>query len=146
MQYGDTDVSGPTYCKAFVEEVESRILVDTGSSVTIISSKFFDKITEKMQKKPILEQAKYKIQGITGHFERPMGEVKNIPLKFRRNGPIWNLNACVTTTETADIILGTNFLIRYQAGLNLAKNQLVLTKRNGTQEKIQLLEKIKLHI
>ncbi|CAG8542721.1 1178_t:CDS:2 [Paraglomus occultum] len=40
-QYGDSDVSGPTYCSAFVEEVESRILVDTGSSVTIISSEHF---------------------------------------------------------------------------------------------------------
>ncbi|CAG8664728.1 9356_t:CDS:2, partial [Paraglomus occultum] len=32
MQYGDTDVYGPTYCTAFVQDVECRILVDTGSS------------------------------------------------------------------------------------------------------------------
>ncbi|CAG8630910.1 9_t:CDS:2, partial [Paraglomus brasilianum] len=32
LQYGDTDVLGPTYCIAFVEEEECRVLVDTGSS------------------------------------------------------------------------------------------------------------------
>jgi len=54
-----------------VEEEESRILVDTGSSVTIISAKFFDKIARKMKKRPLVEEAMYKIQGVTGHLEKP---------------------------------------------------------------------------
>ncbi|CAG8629988.1 6088_t:CDS:2, partial [Paraglomus occultum] len=83
-QYGDSDVSGPTYCSAFVEEVESRILVDTGSSVTIISSEHFDLITGRMKKKPILESSNYQIQGVTGHREQPRGEVKNLPLRFKK--------------------------------------------------------------
>ncbi|CAG8633070.1 624_t:CDS:2, partial [Paraglomus occultum] len=50
---------GPTYCSAFVEEVESRILVDTGSSVTIIASEHFDLITGRTKKRPILESSNY---------------------------------------------------------------------------------------
>ncbi|CAG8673639.1 1808_t:CDS:2, partial [Paraglomus brasilianum] len=145
-QYGDTDVSGPTYCKAFVEEEESRILVDTGSSVTIISAKFFDKIAGKMKAKPILEKVVYQIQGVTGHLERPKGEVKNLPLKFKKNGITWELNACIMESATADIILGTNFLIKHKATLNMLEKQLVLSKANGMKETIPLVEKTHLHI
>ncbi|CAG8646574.1 11042_t:CDS:2, partial [Paraglomus occultum] len=140
-QYGDSDVSGPTYCSAFVEEVESRILVDTGSSVTIISSEHFDLITGKMKKKPILESLNYQIQGVTRHRERPRGEVKNLPLRFKKNGPTWGLNACITEAATADIILGTNFLFRYNAKLNLAKKKLVLNREDGMTESVPLVEK-----
>jgi len=145
-QYGVTDVSGPTYCIAFVEEEESRILVDTGSSVTIISAKFFDKIARKMKKRPIVEEATYKIQGVTGHLEKPRGEVKELPLRFQRNGLVWNLNACITEATAADIILGTNFLIKYGAMLDLPRQQLILTKTKEYQEVIPLVEKKQLRI
>ncbi|CAG8669338.1 5655_t:CDS:1, partial [Paraglomus occultum] len=145
-QYGDADVSGPTYCSAFVEEQGSRILVDTGSSVTIISAKFFDKIAGKPNIRPITKKTTYKIQGVTGHLEEPKGEVKNVPLKFRRNGPTWGLNACIMNSAAADIILGTNFLNRYKALLNLPEKKLTLTNLNGIKEEIPLVEKHQLHI
>jgi len=45
-----------------------------------------------MKKQPLVEEATYKIQGVTGHLEKPRGEVKELPLRFQRNGLVWNLN------------------------------------------------------
>ena len=121
-------------------------MVDTGSSVTIISAKFFDKIARKMKKQPLIKEAMYKIQGVTGHLEKPRGEVKDLPLRFQRNGLVWNLNACITEATAADIILGTNFLIKYGAMLDLPRQQLILTKTKEYQEVIPLIEKKQLRI
>jgi len=96
--------------------------------------------------RPILEKPTYKIQGVTGHLEQPKGEVKNLPLRFKKKGPVWGLNACIMNSASADIILGTNFLNRYKAMLNLPKKRLTLTNLNGMQEEVQLIEKHQLHI
>ncbi|CAG8674855.1 1265_t:CDS:1, partial [Paraglomus occultum] len=94
MQYGDTDDFGPTYCTAFVQDEECRILVDTGSSVTIMSERFFNKIREKVKDRiQQTTQVPYKIQGVTGHMNRPIAEVQHIPLRFDKRSGIWNLNA-----------------------------------------------------
>jgi len=129
-----------------VQEEESRILVDTGSSVTIISANFFDRIAGKLDKKPVLVKVNYKIQGVTGHLEQPRGEVKNLPLKFSKNGPYWELNACITEAATTDIILGTNFLIKHKASLDIMEKQLTLRRMNGTKEVVPLVEKTQFHI
>ena len=89
-----------------------------------------------MKVKPILLVTTYKIQGVTGHLEKPKGEVKNLPLKFKKNGPTWGLNACIMNSTAADIILGTNFLNRYKAVLDMPRKKLVLTNLNEMKEEV----------
>jgi len=108
-QYGEADVFGPAYCIAFVEEEQCRILIDTGSSVTIISSEFFVRIKEKVQRKwselQLTTNVRFEIQGVTGQRTRPLAEVKGIPLQFenrRRIVPYKNKNqARVIIGETS---------------------------------------------
>jgi len=138
MQYGDTDEFGPAYCTAFVEDEECRILVDTGSSVTLISATFFDKIKEKLYGRIYLTtNVRYRIQGVTGKPERPLAEVQNIPLQFDQRSGVWNLNAGVMEGAPADIILGTNFMIENNAIIDLKNQQIAL--RNEKTEQLVVL-------
>ncbi|CAG8669305.1 10736_t:CDS:1, partial [Paraglomus brasilianum] len=63
-----------------------------------------------------------------------------------RNGLVWNLNVCIMEATAADIILGTNFLIKYGAMLDLPRQQLILTKTKEYQEVISLVKKKQLQI
>ena len=47
------------------------------------------------------------------------------------------LNACIMEVTTADVILGTNFLIEYKAMLDIHWKQLVLSKENGAREAVE---------
>ena len=81
MQYGVYDVSGPTYCKGFVKDEPCRILVDTGSSVTIISSDFFDRVKDKISGLiNYTTKVRYMIQGVTGDKGSLIADVRKVPL------------------------------------------------------------------
>ena len=48
-QYGESDDSKSSICKAYVFGEEVDALVDTGSSITLISKQLFEKIWKELQ-------------------------------------------------------------------------------------------------
>ena len=138
MQYGDYDVSGPTYCRGFVKDEPCRILVDTGSSVTIISSDFFDRVKDKISELiNYTTKVRYMIQGVTGDKGSLIADVQKVPLRFDKLGEDWNVNAGIMKEAPADIILGVNFLTKYEAELDLRRKRLVLRKE-GSSTTVQM--------
>src|SRR5438128_8997027 len=78
-QYGESDDSKSSICKAYVYGEEVDALVDTGSSITLISKSLFEKIRKELQRLgKKVTKANYKIQGISGELMEEYSEVKDI--------------------------------------------------------------------
>ena len=96
-----------------------RFLVDTGSSVTIISSGKFDQMKEKHGE---LEVANFEIALADGSSIRPLGKLKT-DLCF--GGQIIAHEVVVANTST-EAILGLDFMQKHDCQLNLGSSRIFI--------------------
>ena len=87
-------------------------------------------------------ESSYQVKGILGKAEDTKGEITNLPVQLKKNGIIWNIDASIVETTTADLLIGKNTLDIYESNVDFGKKTLKLTnKRNGKSEIIPLYRK-----
>jgi hypothetical protein len=118
-QYGNQDVSGSTYCRAFVGEVGVWILVDTGSAVTLITEECLKKIDPVGQLPRTPERIP--IQSVTGEIKYTKGRVSRIPVQFENAKPWFIVADIIDGVSTSDVIFGRNALAKYEAKISCGK-------------------------
>ena len=114
-------------------------LVDTGSSITLISKQLFEKIRKELQRLGIkVTKANYKIQGISGELMEVYGEIKDIPVRFRKNGQNWNLCVGITDKPFKDIVIGINMMKEYSAIVDIGNEELIFKPEKRSKETVKL--------
>src|SRR5438128_75389 len=144
LQYGGLADARLSVCKAHVCNEDIEALVDTGSEMTLISQRFFDRIKKRLAqlKVPISMESSYQVKGILGKAEDTKGEITNLPVQLKKHGIIWNINASIVETTTADLLIGKNTLDIYESNVDFGKKTLKLTnKRSGKKGIIPLYRK-----
>ena len=124
----DSQVHPPSdslYVYGSIADRSTLMLVDTGASVTAVSSNFVSTFTvsPKLQPSPISS-----IQTVSGEHLPVLGQV-NLPLTIGANA--YPFETLVIDNLTYPVVLGRNFLMHFGSVIDLQDNTLTLTGTNS---------------
>ncbi|CAG8837936.1 26998_t:CDS:2, partial [Gigaspora margarita] len=121
------DVSQPpikvTYCEATIEQQPIYLILDTGSSKSLISYEFLKKIRKEIDKLSVRN-----LIDVHGQRKFPLGVVENLSIVVNKV----KISIDVEITEAKDyaIIVGTDWLKKVRGKIDLAKGELEYEWKN----------------
>ena len=124
----DSQVHPPSdslYVYCSIADRSTLMLVDTGASVTAVSTNFVSTFTvsPKLQPSPISS-----IQTVSGEHLPVLGQV-NFPLTTGANA--YSFETLVIDNPTYPVVLGRNFLMHFGSVIDLQGNTLTITGTNS---------------
>ena len=124
----DSQVHPPSdslYVYCSIADRSTLMLVDTGASVTAVSSNFVSTFTvsPKLEPSPISS-----IQTVSGEHLPVLGQI-NLPLTIGANA--YPFETLVIDNLTYPVVLGRNFLMHFGSVIDLQDNTLTLTGTNS---------------
>ena len=124
----DSQVHPPSdslYVYCSIADRSTLMLVDTGASVTAVSSNFVSTFTvsPKLEPSPISS-----IQTVSGEHIPVLGQI-NLPLTIGANA--YPFETLVIDNLTYPVVLGRNFLMHFGSVIDLQDNTLTLTGTNS---------------
>ncbi|XP_049851971.1 uncharacterized protein LOC126328286 [Schistocerca gregaria] len=110
--------------KVNISGVTVRCLLDSGSEASALSQTFFDTIPNK-EKLTVMKVSGLKIIGATGKVSRPVQHEALIPIGI--NDVVIDHPCLIVLGLSVDMLIGTDFLSKYQGKINFDQNNLILT-------------------
>ncbi|VDP49645.1 unnamed protein product [Schistosoma curassoni] len=108
--------ANPTTFKGRVQNIELDILLDTGASVSLIKEDFLQRLNHSIQRKQCSSTL------ITAS-EDPLITCSKIGLELTINKNSFRHEFLVCLTLTWNMILGVDFMLRYQASIDMSKSE-----------------------
>jgi hypothetical protein len=111
------------YCKAKVDGQEIELILDSGSSGSVVTKKFLEKVGRKID-----QPSNINMIGIYGDQKKALGEVNHLPIIIKNAE--FSIKAVVSEAQDYDVLVGNDWFIKYRATLDWPKNEVTLQK-NG---------------
>ena len=111
------------YCKAKVDGKEVELILDSGSSGSVITSQFLKRIGRKADR-----TSDVNIIGIHGNKKKALGEIVQLPIIVKNVE--FPIDAVISEAKDYDVIVENNWFAKYQATLDWQKEEVTLQK-NG---------------
>ena len=122
----------PMYVMGKFKDVEVPILLDTGSTVTIINEEIWNLVKEKNE---TLKEVSFAVRSVTKQAVEILGETEikfSLQLSRRRSMKEFVITALVARGVIYEAIMGLDFMLKYKAVLNTVAHNLSL-HTNGTK-------------
>jgi hypothetical protein len=125
MMVGAASTNTPMICKGQVGQQTINIIVDSGSSISIISKRFAD----YLKRKPNQASTK-RITGIHGDQRASLGVITDVPVDIE--GVIVSTEMEVIDTTAYTLVLGNDWLTRASARIDFNPPRLTITDGRNT--------------
>jgi len=99
------------YCTAKVDGQWIQLILDSGSSGSVITKSFMEKINRKIDR-----QSSINMVGIHGDKKKALGEISNLPITIQDN--LLPIDVVVSEATGYDVLVGNDWFIKYQAILD----------------------------
>src|SRR6185369_3232160 len=111
------------YCTAKVDGQWIQLILDSGSSGSVITKSFMEKINRKIDR-----QSSINMVGIHGDKKKALGEISNLPITIQDN--LLPIDVVVSEATGYDVLVGNDWFIKYQAILDWRTNELRFKSKN----------------
>lgn len=115
----ETNTQGKKHQKPIIEgyiyEIPVRIIIDSGSEISIMSQEFYDRLT-KIHRLLTLPVSGVNIMGITGIKSQPIRIETQVPIKL--NNVTIMTTLLVVPKININVLLGTDWLYRFKTKLD----------------------------
>src|SRR6266487_275793 len=110
---------------AQVDGAMIQLILDSGSSRSVISKQFLEKVGRKVN-----QPSHINMIGINGEKRKALGEVKSLPIVVQQQ--LLPVNVIVSEATGYDVLVGNDWLTRYQAKLDWEKQMLTFSTEGKT--------------
>src|SRR6059058_5968240 len=128
------------FCMTQVDGATIQLILDSGSSGSVISKQFLEKVGRKVDQPSYVNMI-----GINGEKRKALGEIKSLPIIIQQQ--LLPINAIVSEATGYDVLVGNDWLTKYQAKLDWKKQVLnfnvkdqVFTVKATCWKKITVIE------
>ena len=140
MTGGSNSISeGAVYVSGIINDKETKILVDTGSAVTIVNKSFLE-----LPKETELNQSVSTPVVVANG--QPLSILGVMPVSISIAGIKYNHEAMITNDITHDCLLGTDFLIPHACTIDLKQHRLLIGNKSTelitTEQAMQSKKKV----
>jgi len=111
------------YCTAQVDNQWIQLILDSGSSGSVITEQFIKKIGRKATR-----PSNVNMIGIHGDKKKAIGEIEQLPIKIQ--GVDVPINVVISEAQGYDVLIGNDWFTKYGASLSWPKNELTFQKNN----------------
>ncbi|MGL5708461.1 MAG: reverse transcriptase domain-containing protein [Aeromonas sp.] len=115
----------------FINGAKINAIIDTGASMTVLSSKLVEKLNLCMNKNECTE-----LTMAGGQTVFSEGTIENLPIKICKTQ--YFCEACVLRDATYDLLLGNNFLGKYQTIIDLGRQEMYFPNRGKSFEVLKI--------
>ena len=116
------EVSRSMFCMAQVDGATVQLILDSGSSGSVISKQFLEKVGRKVD-----QSSHINMIGINGEKRRALGEIKSLPIVIQQQ--LLPINVVVSEATGYDVLVGNDWLTKYQAKLDWEKQTLTFNAK-----------------
>ena len=99
------------FCMAQVDGAMVQLIFNSGSSGSVISKQFLEKVGRKVD-----QPSHVNMIGINGEKRKALGEIKSLPIIIQQQ--LLPVNVVVSEATGYDVLVGNDWLTKYQAKLN----------------------------
>ena len=110
---------------AQVDGAMVQLILDSGSSGSVISKQFLEKVGRKVD-----QPSHVNMIGINGEKRKALGEIKSLPITIQQQ--LLPVNVVVSEATGYDILVGNDWLTKYQAKLDWKKQTLTFNVKEKT--------------
>src|SRR6266487_4894241 len=115
------------FCMAQVDGAMIQLILDSGSSGSVISKQFLEKVGRKID-----QFSHVNMIGINGEKRKALGEIRSLPIVVQKQ--LLPVNVIVSEATGYDILIGNDWLTKYQAKLDWKKQMLTFGTEGKTFE------------
>ena len=119
------EVPRSMFCMAQVDGATVQLILDSGSSGSVISKQFLEKVGRKID-----QPSHINMIGINGEKRRASGEIKSLPIVIQQQ--LLPINVVVSEATGYDVLVGNDWLTKYQAKLDWEKQTLTFNAKEKT--------------
>ena len=113
------------FCMAQVDGATVQLILDSGSSGSVISKQFLEKVGRKVD-----QPSNINMIGINGEKRKAQGEIKSLPIVVQQQ--LLPINVVVSEATGYDVLVGNDWLTKYQAKLDWEKQMLMFSTNEKT--------------
>ena len=113
------------YCTAQVDNQWIQLILDSGSSGSVITEQFMKKIGRKATR-----PSNVNMVGIHGDKKKVIREIEQLPIKIQ--GVDVSINVIISEAQGYDILIGNDWFTKYGASLSQPKNKFTFQKNAKT--------------
>ena len=110
---------------AQVDGAMVQLILDSGSSGSVISKQFLEKVGRKVD-----QPSHVNMIGINGEKRKALGEIKSLPIIIQQQ--LLPVNVVVSEATGYDVLVGNDWLTKYQAKLDWEKQTLTFNIKEKT--------------
>ena len=111
------------YCKAKVDGQSIELILDSGSSGSVVTKKFLEKVGRQVDRPSNINMV-----GIHGDKKKALGEIAQLPIIIKNAE--FPIDVVISEAQDYDVLVGNDWFIKYRATLDWPKNEVTLQK-NG---------------
>src|SRR5947209_18413905 len=117
---------------AQVDGAMVQLILDSGSSGSVISKQFLEKVGRKVD-----QPSHVNMIGINGEKRKVLGEIKSLPITIQQQ--LLPVNVVVSEATSYDVLVENDWLTKYQAKLDWEKQILIF---NVKKRHLQLMQPV----
>ena len=103
---------------AQVDGATIQLILDSGSSGSVISKQFLEKMGRKIDQPSYINMI-----GINGEKQKALGKIKSLPIVVHQQ--LLSVNIIVSEATRYDVLIENDWLTKYQAKLDWEKQMLM---------------------